>query len=289
LWKQCVVATVGEQDPLVALRAVDEQDKISLLTFGHQIGRLHTIVKTIPTFRTIAATVIAVITISPPQFLKAQSSGPPVTIQRKSGGVQISWNSGVLQERTNLLTDTWRNVPGTANPFSTMFNDHEHYYRVLVAPVPGNRQWKKWSFGCDDGHENVFRLERDGSPIAGSGNCSNCGNGLPGVPGSCWANPVLLNAVNGSLSYGHSQDEQDYGRTFLYVNQPISFPGAAYGDVLRLWLNDQELTPGTVTFVLRQGWNKVEFTSYNQNQGTAVTISIPVNNVLSMDSNGPGG
>jgi len=134
-------------------------------------------------------------------------NGPPVSIQMQQGSVLISWQSGILQERTNLSTDVWRNVPNASSPYSIAPLDREHYYRVLVAPVPGDLQWRKWNFLCDEGNNNSFVLQRDGSPIAGLGNCNNCGPALPEVSGSCWKNLTLLSAPNGHLSFAQPQDD----------------------------------------------------------------------------------
>lgn len=254
------------------------------------ISHSFALVKLLAKFPAITALMVAIAGFSPSLVVKAQNSGPPITIQWQSGKILLSWKSGTLQERTNLSTDTWRVVTNASNPYLTAPTGHEHYYRVLIALVPGNLQWKKWNFVCDDGHNNSFTLERDGSPVAGSGNCNSCGPALPGISGSCWANPVLLSVPNGNLFFNQSQDDQVYGRTFLYVNQGISFSVFVNGDAFSLWLNDVRLdTPNNAAiFNLVPGWNKVEFTSYNQNQGTEVTINIPMNNVLSLDSNGPG-
>lgn len=135
----------------------------------------------------------------------------------------------------------------------------------------------KW-FGCDYGHNNEFALNRDGGPVCGSGNC-------PTSP--CWNTPTTRKSFSsggvswatgplGDLSLSHSQDVQVYGDTYLYANEMRTVASPFVRDVGRIWVNGEDVTPATdkaVSFKLSPGWNHLEWTSYNQNQGTHLKLS----------------
>jgi len=143
----------------------------------------------------------------------------------------------------------------------------------------GDNLWTTWMFGLDHGHDNNYRLERDGSPV--------CGRGLPGVPGSCWGNRQKVGGSYGpgSLSVGHGKDFHMYGVTYLHVRDNTNLQANISGDVVRFWVNDNELMGNPIFLSLKAGCNKLEFTSYNQNQSTGVELRLPLANyVLRQDS-----
>ncbi len=142
--------------------------------------------------------------------------------------------------------------------------------------------WNIAFFGCDFGHENVYDLQRDGSPICGSGNCSS----TPALaPGGCWGEFITENSYsdgsinytvnqNGSINLGHGQDIQVYGDTWVWSSMDTTITMNISCDVGRFWLNDVDFTSrrnSQVQFI--QGWNHLEFTSYNQNQSSSITIN----------------
>lgn len=130
------------------------------------------------------------------------------------------------------------------------------------------------SFVADVGYDNDFILQRDGTPVCGSGNCW-----VP-VPGGrrgekrnelSWAMGAL-----GAIWMGQNRDVQVYGDTFLYVSAPTTLAVPLRADVGRVWLNDVDVTtPGSVTLTLRAGWNHLEWTSYHQHEGTAFEMDSP--------------
>lgn len=128
--------------------------------------------------------------------------------------------------------------------------------------------WTVQSFGCDAGRDNVYRLERDGTPICGSRNC-------PGGPGSCWgASQVGVTILDsrGSIRMDQGNDYQVYGHTYLFAQRPITLRANLSADVGRVWLNNQEVTAASLALSLSPGNNHLEFTSYNQHQSTSLTI-----------------
>jgi len=148
----------------------------------------------------------------------------------------------------------------------------------VVTKICDNLWNVKW-FHCDYGHENNFTLNRDGTPVCGSGNCS-------GPPDSCWGPVVTVQqgqspgiswstSEKGRLSLSHAQDYQVYGDTYLYVDSNETIYVPAYGDIAHVWLNNVFMSGNPIEMNLIEGWNHVEWTSYNQNQGTAVTIDYP--------------
>jgi hypothetical protein len=157
------------------------------------------------------------------------------------------------------------------------------------ATPPWNIRW----FGCDVGSCNCFCLQRDGTPVCGSGNCG-------GPPGSCWGAPVTAQSYNagciswmvdpnGSLHLSQCNDYQVYGDTFLYVNSPTTIAFTLSADVGELWLDGTVLggcmsgLPGAL--VLSRGSHHLEWTSYNQNQGTHFNLDAPfISSVLRMNS-----
>jgi hypothetical protein len=153
----------------------------------------------------------------------------------------------------------------------------------------GDNLWNiKW-FGCDYGHDNVFILQRDGTPVCGSGNC-------PGSPGSCWGATYTQDTYPGpsvswtientaSLTLSHAKDVQVYGDIYLFslYQKSINVPWSA--DVGRIWLNDVDITSDNGVMNLQSGWNHLEFTSYNQNQDTNFIFSYDfTNNVFIINS-----
>jgi len=211
-----------------------------------------------------------------------------LALQRQGTNVFAIWSQGLLQETSSLDSLGWATVPDANSPFQLPLTGSQRFYRLVSR---GDNLWRVWSFGCDDGHDNIYKLERDGTPICGSGNCTSSG-GLPDAPGSCWQNPIKTSGVDGpgSLNIANPQDYQYYGRTFLYVDQDKALPGAPLSaDVGRVWLNDVEITSQVLQLNLQAGWNKLEFTSYNQNQGSNVRIALPLADyVVVMSSVFPG-
>ena len=159
-------------------------------------------------------------------------------------------------------------------------------FAPLAAGAQGtcNNLWNIKYFGCDCGHDNNFILQRDGTPVCGSGNC-------PGAPNTCWINtiPQHTNQIPGVLSWtidsfgalqlSQGQDNQVYGDTFLYVTNSRILTVPFSADVGRVWLNNADVTEsgpsGYVTLNLITGWNHLEWTSYNQNQGTVFQLNFP--------------
>jgi hypothetical protein len=141
----------------------------------------------------------------------------------------------------------------------------------VIIPENCDHLWNiKW-FICDYGHENDFILQRDGTPVCGSGNC-------PDFP--CWgsvytqksysAGEINWNIMdNGSLNLWHCKDNQVYGDTYLFVISPKTIHVPRESDVGRVWLNDVDLTDAGGDMNLQAGWNHLEWTSYNQNQDTS--------------------
>lgn len=146
----------------------------------------------------------------------------------------------------------------------------------------GDNLWNVKFFGCDVSHDNYFILQRDGTPVCGSGNC-------PGGPGSCWG-PIytqhrLMNGGSydwsvgslGAIHIHHDRDFQFYGDTWLYVSAPKVLQVPFVADVGRMWLNNTDVTPNAVNDViplgLSGGWNHLEITTYNQNQGAQNEIN----------------
>lgn len=145
--------------------------------------------------------------------------------------------------------------------------------------------WNIRYFGCDVGCCNDFVLQRNGTPACGSRNCS-------GPPGSCWG-PVHTTrsfssgAISwdvsdaGSLILTHDRDMQAYGETYVYVNsQGGTDINVGYSsDRGEVWLNNQDITAsksgGALPMHLQYGWNHIEWTSYNQNQGTHFNLQFP--------------
>ena len=153
------------------------------------------------------------------------------------------------------------------------------WIRITPLAAPAGSMWNIAWFGCDCGHENVYELQRDGSPICGSGNCPNT-PGLP--PAGCWGGTVNETSYNdggtswevssdGSLKLGHQKDVQVYGGTWLCASEPVTINPTIRADVGRIWLNDVDYT-GSKSLTLKAGWNHLEFTSYNQNQDTGIDI-----------------
>jgi hypothetical protein len=144
----------------------------------------------------------------------------------------------------------------------------------------GDNLWNVREFACDFGHDNSFTLQRDGTPVCGSGNCG-------GPPNSCWGPVRKAGNTDGSLSLPHGQDRQVYGDTYLYVTEPriISVPVTA--DVGAVWLNDVQIISNPLSLSLEPGCNHLEFTSYNQNQATSFNIQAALADlVIRMDSAG---
>lgn len=132
-------------------------------------------------------------------------------------------------------------------------------------------RWELLWFACDVGHENSFALQRDGTPVCGSGNC-------PGAPGTCWRSQgsgVSWSISDGAISLSQPNDYQVYGSTWLYLLEAtnVSVPYAA--DVGRVWLNGSVVPGAPLSLNLQAGWNHLEFTSYNQNQGSSITLNFP--------------
>lgn len=71
------------------------------------------------------------------------------------------------------------------------------------------------------------------------------------------------------------QDYHVYGQTYLYTPRPVTFVANFSADVGRVWLNNQEVTAAPLQLPLIAGDNHLEFTSYNQNQGTSLIITFP--------------
>ncbi|MGB2807240.1 MAG: hypothetical protein WBC22_05845 [Sedimentisphaerales bacterium] len=138
----------------------------------------------------------------------------------------------------------------------------------------------KW-FHCDRGHDNDFALNRDGTPVCGSENCS-------GEPGSCWGEPLWLTFYNsnliswsigmkGELILSHAKDVQVYGDTYLYNEAPktVTVP-KEHCDVCRIWLNNTEVVPeptNNFTLNLTEGWSHLEFTAYHQHDGAIFSLN----------------
>lgn len=160
-----------------------------------------------------------------------------------------------------------------------------------------NALWNiKW-FGCDRGHDNDFTLLPDGTPVCGSGNC-------PGSPGSCWGPTVTQSSMSGqvtwtitgtgSLSMNHAQDYQVYGDTFLFVSTPKSLSVPYDADAGSVWLNGTKINGSPLALPLAAGWNHLEWTCYNQNQGGHLNMTYAFTNHVDamsssmVDSDGDG-
>ena len=139
--------------------------------------------------------------------------------------------------------------------------------------------WAISSFGCDAGHNNTFTLQRNGAPVCGSSNCP----GSPAIsPNGCW-NPSPITSTyndggtnwtteeNGSLRLGHVKDGQVYGKTFLRVTSPKTITPEFIHNKGGLWLNNRQIERSS-TLNLEAGWNKLEFTSYNQNSSGSLEL-----------------
>ena len=149
---------------------------------------------------------------------------------------------------------------------------------------PCEAGWSIRWFRCDDGHDNDFALQRDGTPVCGSGNCA-------GAPGTCWGPPIVERSfessgnvswtigTSGELNVGQDRDVQVYGETFLNVSVPTTLQVPLAADAGRVWLNEFDVTAGgpagAVTLNLASGWNHLEWTSYNQHEGTALAMDFP--------------
>jgi YVTN family beta-propeller protein len=171
-------------------------------------------------------------------------------------------------------------------------------YHSIIATVPrkGNdvaitptdsactNLWKIQWFRCDFGHDNSFVLQRDGTPVCGSGNCA-------APPNGCWSTPIVAQRYDrpgngswaigslGELRVGYDRDVQVYGETFLLVRSPQSLMAPLAADVGRVWLNNTDVTgsgpAGAVTLNLNAGWNHLEWTAYNQHQGAGLEMNFP--------------
>ncbi|MEZ5196399.1 MAG: hypothetical protein R2764_08365 [Bacteroidales bacterium] len=141
--------------------------------------------------------------------------------------------------------------------------------------------WNISSFGCDFGHNNSFTLQRTGSPVCGSGNCPS----QPAMPPEgCWGE--LITAIqysgggvswtisaNGSINLSHAQDVQVYGDTWIFSDNAVTINPSVQSDVGHVWINNVSLSNPNNPISLVPGWNHLEFTSYNQNQGTVFNVN----------------
>ncbi len=205
-----------------------------------------------------------------------------------------------LRKRLAVTGTTVLNIRNGGN-----FSLFSIFFLCLLRLLPasagsfGDNLWNVKFFGCDDGHDNSFILQRDGSPVCGSGNC-------PGAPGSCWG-PLYtqnryINGGNfdwsvgsfGALHVHQDHDYQIYADTWLYVNAAKTLQVPFVADVGRMWLDDVDVTPNAVGNViplpLSQGWNHLEITTYNQNQGAQNEINFAFATQvdrISSNTNGP--
>jgi hypothetical protein len=152
--------------------------------------------------------------------------------------------------------------------------DVQELYELGNNADPQSNLWNLRWFGCDCGHDNSFTLNRDGTPVCGSGNCS-------GTPGTCWNSPITAKQGNmpgviwttgddGSLDLTFAQDMQVYGDTYLYANEAVILEVPVSADVGHFWLNDVEVSWTAETNLnlnLIAGINHLEWTGYNQNAG----------------------
>ena len=142
--------------------------------------------------------------------------------------------------------------------------------------MSGDNLWQIYSFHRDHGHENNFRLNRNGTPV-----CSNC-----------WGNPRKISGSHGpgSLKVLFPKDHQIYGYSYFYVKGKAAvhlsnIPFRA--DVGRVWVNNVEITANPLQIHFIPGFNKIEFTCYNQNNRALLEIPYPLaNSVYLMDSQG---
>jgi len=145
----------------------------------------------------------------------------------------------------------------------------------------GNKLWNiKW-FHCDLGN-NTHALERNGTPICGSGNC-------PGQDGNCWGPIVTKKNCNfagifwttsdvGRLELNYSKDYQVYGDTYLFSKFPKILEVQINASMVRVWLNDMEILPGPSNIFalpLIGGLNHLEWTEYDQTQPRYIIIDYP--------------
>ena len=150
--------------------------------------------------------------------------------------------------------------------------------------------WEIRWFSCDREELNDFTLQRDGTPVCGSGNC-------PGPPYSCWRNPYVLSEYEsepidwttgefGELDLTHDKDLQVYGMTGLWVEEEMTIPLPVFCDVGAVWLNDAPLFlssgKSTVELVLQPGPNRLEWTSYNQNSDTSFRLDFGLAQVVAI-------
>jgi len=143
--------------------------------------------------------------------------------------------------------------------------------------VSGDNLWNIYSFGCDYGHNNSFNLQRNGTPVCGSGNCG-------GPPNSCWGNHQKAGGTSsnpGGINVSYPKDYQVKGDCWMYVLQTTNIPDVTWSaDVGRVWLNNIDITAPTLNLHLNKGWNHMEFTCYNQNNTARFQINYPLASVV---------
>lgn len=164
---------------------------------------------------------------------------------------------------------------------------------LTTLPTEANVLYRIYSFGADYGHENSFQLNRDGSPVAGSSNCPKKAGIAPQGPWYArpYQNQYTGNGVsytiesNGTIRLSTAQDHQAYGVTYIHCKEATVVTASIGGDRSAFWLNDKQLTTGNLN--LRKGLNKLEFTTYNQNQGGRGSIVANFSKVAVKQSGDP--
>jgi hypothetical protein len=155
---------------------------------------------------------------------------------------------------------------------------------VSAAPVCDNLTNVRW-FECDVGDANDFALKRDGTPVCGSASC-------PGASGECWSEPEAERRFEdpagaiagergslGSVRIDHAADVQAYGDTYLVVEGPQTLVVPLETGVGRVWLDGVEIaasgSPGSVTLELEAGTHHLEWTAYDQVEGSGFAMDFP--------------
>jgi hypothetical protein len=136
----------------------------------------------------------------------------------------------------------------------------------------------RW-FQCPPYAPNYCPLQRDGSPLCGTVNC-------PGP--DCWDPPVVAahndsghitwhTGPAGALDLHHDRNFNVYAWTWLYsvagheLDVPVEHAAANF------WLNDVQGVPagGMLHLSLGPGWNRLECTSCQQDDGARLRLDFP--------------